>query len=244
MTRLYAEYRVWRKRNLVDFDGIIVGCDQTQEWLLPWWWNHYRQHNSFPIAFVDLGMSLSAKEWCKKHGEYIHLPVADVFVADRSEIAPSLVEQWEKTFVNFWQPRNAWFKKPLACLQSPFKRSIWIDLDCEVKGSLSPLFLECNRTGIGIGRGEDSYNTGVIVFQRDLKLIENWADLAFLKNHQAVSDEDLLNDLLRDHDFTLISPIYNWSRSWEANSNAIVLHWHGHYGKIVIAHQIQKSTDT
>ena len=40
----------------------------------------------------------------------------------------------------FWQCRNAWFKKPLACLQSPFKRTIWVDLDCEVRRELGELF--------------------------------------------------------------------------------------------------------
>jgi hypothetical protein len=237
--KLYAKYRVWREKGFIETDGVIVGCDQTQEWLLPWWWDHYRKHNAYPVAFVDLGMSFSAKEWCKKQGEYIHLPVADIFVAERSEIDPSLVQQWEKVFVNFWEPRNAWFKKPLACLQSPFRRTIWIDLDCEVRGSIEGLFPLCDSSGLAIGRGEESYNTGVIAFIRNLKLIKAWAELAFSRNHEAVSDEDLLNDLLRSSDFTVFPPIYNWSRCWNNNPDAILLHWHGNYGKIAIAHQIR-----
>jgi hypothetical protein len=54
--------------------GIIVGCDANQEWLLPWWWDHYCKHNSYPVAFVDFGMSEAALAWCQEKGQCISLP--------------------------------------------------------------------------------------------------------------------------------------------------------------------------
>ncbi len=28
--------------------GVLVASDQTLEWMLPWWWRHYKKHNNFP----------------------------------------------------------------------------------------------------------------------------------------------------------------------------------------------------
>ncbi|MBS0624597.1 MAG: hypothetical protein JSS32_00930 [Verrucomicrobia bacterium] len=238
--KLYETYRIWRKEGFQECDGVVVGCDQSQEWILPWWWENYQRHNSHPVAFVDLGMSLSAKEWCKSKGTYIHLPIADIFVAEKSEIDPTLVQQWESTFVNFWEPRNAWFKKPSACLQSPYRRSVWIDLDCEIKSSIEPLFAFADHpSGLALGRIEKrGYNSGVVAFRRNLDLIERWAELAFTKNHQAVSDEDILNEAIVGRTIGELPSIYNWSRCWEENRDTVILHWHGNKGKQVIAYQI------
>lgn len=53
--------------------GILLICSQPQEWMLPWWWMHYHFHNSFPVIFIDLGISNAAKVWCAKRGEVISL---------------------------------------------------------------------------------------------------------------------------------------------------------------------------
>ena len=76
-------------------DGIIVGADLTQEWLLPWWWEKYRKNNSYPLAFIDLGMSFEMKDWCRARGEHIPLRVAD-FAAEREEIDPLTAKNWKE----------------------------------------------------------------------------------------------------------------------------------------------------
>src|SRR5690606_28348364 len=139
------------------------------------------------------------------HGELIPLLVVDDFVAEREEIATELVSDWEKSFSKkFWPSRNAWFKKSLACLQSPFQRTIWCDLDCEIRGSIEPLFAYSEHpSGIALRREDPReslsypvYNSGVIVFQRNLPLIEEWARQSFEKNHEFCGDQDLLSHLI------------------------------------------------
>lgn len=247
---LYPDYRKWRKENLKSKDGIVVGADLTQEWLLSWWWEHYRRFNSHPVAFVDFGMSDEMKKWCKQRGEWIALPVADIFVAEKEQIDPDLVQQMENACgKSFWQSRNAWFKKPLACLQSPFCRSIWIDLDCQIEGSIQELFTFCHSTIAMAQERWDThpeivdYNTGVIVFEHGAHVIEEWADRAFTHNHLFRGDQDILSAIIQEKNICIseLPSIYNWSRLNGENPHAIILHWHGPQGKAEIMHQIARS---
>src|SRR5690606_21882871 len=124
-----SAYQKWQTHSRKNVDGVVVATDITQEWLLPWWWENFRKYNACPVAFVNFCMSEEKKAWCREHGELIPLLVVDDFVAEREEIATELVSDWEKSFSKkFWPSRNAWFKKSLACLQSPFQRTIWCDL--------------------------------------------------------------------------------------------------------------------
>ncbi|HEX2579368.1 MAG TPA: hypothetical protein VHK67_03080 [Rhabdochlamydiaceae bacterium] len=121
--------------------GIVIGCDQTQEWMLRWWWAHYSRHNCYPVAFIDFGMSQEAQKWCKAKGHWISLDAPKNFVFPKSLIAPDLIASWEK--VNgkeLWKRREKWFYKPFALRQTPFDETIWIDLDCEITAPLTPLF--------------------------------------------------------------------------------------------------------
>ncbi len=246
--KLYADYRVWSKKNSTSEEGIIVGSDLTQEWLVPWWLSHYRKYNTHPVAFVDFGMSEEMKKWCQAEGELVRLFVADIFVAEKKQIDPSLALSMEKACgKEFWPSRDAWFKKPLACLQSPFDKSIWIDLDCEIRGSLKPLFELCGEN-LAIARDfipeNPVYNSGVFAFKKGLRLIEKWADACFERNHEFRGDQDVLNALIQEQNIPLseISPLYNWSRCHEENPEAAILHWHGPHGKAVISHQIARAS--
>ena len=243
---LYATYRKWRSRGLLNRDGIVVGSDQTQEWLLPWWWDRYRKYNSHPVTFVDFGMTLSAREWCKERGELVRLLVADVFVVKENELDPALIDKWEGIYgKRVWDARHAWFVKPLACLQSPYRRSIWIDLDCEVRRPLDPLFDFCEHpSGISMtrdfGAKDANYTSGVIAYKRGLPLIEEWAHQAFTRNQEFPGDQDLLTAILFEKklEIQVLPDIYNWSRSFPDNSNAAIVHYHGQIGKVFIAYQL------
>lgn len=229
-------------------DGIVVGSDLTQEWLLPWWWNHYSRFNSHPVAFIDFGMSDEMKKWCRERGELIPLLVADVFVAERETIDPTLVQEMENACGDsFWPSRSAWFKKPLACLLSPFRRSLWIDLDCQIHGPLNALFPLCNHS-LAMAREDfdshtEGYNAGVIAFKHGDPVIEDWANRSYLCSHQFRGDQDVLNALIREQNLAIaeLPQIYNWSRLKEKNPHAIILHWHGPQGKSEIAHQIARA---
>ena len=245
---LYPHFRKWRTENLMEENGVIVGSDITQEWLLPWWWDHYRRHHSHPVAFVDFGMSEEMKTWCKERGEWVPLPVADIFVAEKQDIAQSRVLEMENARgKEIWSSRHAWFKKPLALLQSPFQRSVWIDLDCQILGSMTPLFGLCEHS-LAMARedrhsDQASYNSGVIAFKQGLPIIKDWADQVFERNHECVCDQDVLCALIHEQqlNITEIPAIYNWSRSSQNNPDAIILHWHGPQGKSAIIHQIMRA---
>ncbi|MBP9840932.1 MAG: hypothetical protein KBC64_00725 [Simkaniaceae bacterium] len=248
---LYAPYRRWNVRECLAKEGIVVGTDLSQEWLLPWWWDHYHRYNDYPVTFVDFGMSFEMKTWCQAHGTLLPLHVADIFVASKEEIGASLVPEWEHQFgKEVWSFRQAWFKKPLACLQSPYQYSIWIDLDCEIRGPLNALFSFCQgEEGFAIAKEvyqpkeNNTHNSGVFVFKRGIDLIEQWANLSFEVNDVCVGDQNTLSRLLaKDPDlFAELPLIYNWSRSCEDNPEALIFHWHGPHGKKAIAYQMHCS---
>lgn len=238
----------WADKALLAEQGILVGCDITQEWLLPWWWDHYCQANRYPVAFVDFGMTQEAKEWCSERGTLLFLRLGDCFVAEKKDISPDNVLSWENAYGSkLWNNRHGWFKKPFACLLAPFRNTLWIDLDCEVRGSLEGAFaLAKDYSGISCAKEsndilcKDGFNSGVVLFKRGLDLIKTWAQEALLSNHQFAGDQDILCALIRKDCIPVaeLPLIYNWSRCNPDNPDAVILHWHGQYGKDVIAHQI------
>lgn len=251
MTHSYLTHCTWPQDPPSDKQGFLVAADLTQEWLLPWWWDKYRAFNDHPVAFVDLGLSSGMKQWCKERGHYVHLPIADIFVQEKQEFSTEHVQKWERQYGNhFWDSRAAWFKKPLACLRTPFKKTIWMDLDCEVKGNLDSMFsLKPPKNGLVIAQGysyspdDTDVNSGVIIFEKGVPIIEDWAKESLLSNNIYVGDQDILYDLIVKHSIDIqdLPLIYNWSRFSEQNPEAVVIHWHGKYGKSYIIHEMQKS---
>lgn len=74
-------------------DGVIVGTSQRQEWLLPWWWMHYRLYNNHPVTFINFGdLSPKAIDWCKQRGSLISLNLSDQFLATKEMVDPSLAQ--------------------------------------------------------------------------------------------------------------------------------------------------------
>jgi len=119
-------------------EGVIIGCDHKAEWLLPWWWKHYSAHCNYPVTLIDFGMSAKGKKFCRNHGACISLDI------DVSSYV-NTIKPKGKNYENICGPkcqkhRFPWFKKPFACLKTPFEKSLWIDLDCQIEGSIAPIF--------------------------------------------------------------------------------------------------------
>lgn len=238
---MYSKYRRWRTEGLREEDGIIVGADQTQEWLLPWWWENYCQHNYYPVTFFDFGMTEPMKDWCHAKGELIPLRIADIFVKEKEEVAHG--QEWESRYgEQFWTARKGMFKKPFACLQSPYRRTIWIDLDCEIVGSIHPLFQACGSFGFAIAkdRTDLTYNSGVMAFQRNIPLIQEWADQTFEKNGDFPTDQHLLSKIIEEKRIFVfeIPPIYNWNVGYGLHPETVIYHWLGAIGKNVLRNRI------
>ena len=247
-TTLLHTYCKWSLTDPYQEKGIIVATDCTQEWLLTWWWENYIQHNDLPVSFVDFGMSKEMKAWCQEKGNYIPLSVPNIFIGEKGSFSAIYAEELEKKHGAYiWESRHAWFKKPLACLQSPYKTSLWMDLDCEIRGPLDPLFSLPLYSGVSLAKnyceekGED-INSGVILFKHGAPLIKHWAEESFKESALFIGDQDVLRELidrgnLKTGDLPLL---YNWSRFNKETPEAIVVHWHGNHGKTSISHQISK----
>src|SRR6266404_4365778 len=121
----------------VDKRGIIVGANQHCAWLLPWWWRHYARHNTYPVTFFDFGLSEDVIAWCRERGEVIRFNPDTIAMPAKEEIDPQNRAKWEMLYGEaIWSARQGWFCKPVACVQSPYEETLWLDLDCEVCGPL------------------------------------------------------------------------------------------------------------
>ena len=209
--------------------GVIVGFDQEQEWLLDWWWSNYSAHNGLPVLFVDFGMSEAARRWCSERGALSEPTGLDCY---------------------------GWFKKPLALLESPFKKAIWLDADCEVRGPLDRLFDFCEDGGIGMtfDRGAPPpfreamppdapiYNSGVLAFNHGDPVVPQWASmtLALRSDHPGDTrfgqpgDQETLALVLRRYAEGRVREIpmeLARLRLSDGDGQALVMHWTGPAGK-------------
>ncbi|MEI6241809.1 MAG: hypothetical protein WCP39_00190 [Chlamydiota bacterium] len=238
--------------------GVIVGSDKNQEWMLPWWYYHYHQHNTLPITFIDFGMSKKALSWCKERGEIVTFR-EEIPITPKEQIPKNLQKEWTNpVYPNIWKSRNAWFKKPLACLYSPYKKTIWIDLDCQVLRPLNHLFafvekehsvsvtkhITCDLLNVK----RWAYNSGVVVFYHGSPIIQEWAKKAIAENHLWFADDFLLTDLInqKKEKFIELPPFFNWMYFDQKNSNPDlpihIIHYYSAAGKKIIQKQIEFHT--
>lgn len=218
--------------------GVVVAADRGAEWLLNWWWECYSRHHQQPVAFVDFGMSEEARKWCQERGELIAFAHND-FVKDKDEISLMQQKKWEGIYgVKVWEARKSWFKKPLAMLQSPFEKSVWMDLDCEVCQPIDGIFEGIEKGKLGVVRVEKRgmYNSGVVVFDQESPLLRAWAKACLEEHGDVIGDETVLSQIIRKkkYPFMEVGKEYNWMMGWGYNPRIKVAHWAANWGKICI----------
>jgi len=211
--------------------GIIVGADQNIAWLLPWWWKHYSRHNSYPVTFVDFGLSQEMIAWCRQRGNTISLEVAG-FVVPKDNIDPHLALEWENFYgKKVWQAREGWFKKPFAMLLSPYDKTIWMDLDCEVCGEVGPIFDfldDSSDISLNFDPGRPGiYNSGVVVFRKQTALLTAWAKECIAQNTHSIGDDYIVSTLIATQNFRfkVLPQEYNWWVGQGLSFSALILHW-------------------
>ncbi|MFI5334199.1 MAG: hypothetical protein ACHQT8_03410, partial [Chlamydiales bacterium] len=231
--------------------GVLVATDENLEWLLPWWWENYRAaSNTYPVTFVDFGMTEQARAFCKEHGELVDFAFHPTFVKDRHELHSDVKLEWANYGETFWQARSGWFKKPLALLQSRFHLTLWLDLDCEVMQPLEPLFsLLPPHQDFAIAPeplfyqggsdrlfGEVLYNSGVVLFRHGAKLIQKWSTRAFHENGKFQGDQELLSRMIHEEGTEVfeLPEIYNARLVTGVPLHATIIHWVGNWGKAYI----------
>jgi hypothetical protein len=221
--------------------GILIGSDIAAEWLIPWWWKRYREFNGRPVSIVDFGMSLKMRSWCLKKMEVIPFSLSPIDVRPKNEISKEHLKLWKKQYRGpLWQAREAWFKKPGACLLSPYDLTLWIDLDCEVCESLDPVFAEA-RDDVELVIGKQDwrldapvvYNSGVILFRKKSPFLHEWNLRCFSQNASMMGDQDVLTSMLLEGNiqYKELSPFYNWLMYSGVQPGIVIAHWSAGWGK-------------
>lgn len=224
-------------------NGILVAADESLEWLLPWWWERLQTQNRLPVCFVDLGLSHYGRSFCQQRGELVNLSMQPTFSALSDETS------WETLFGKNWkEKRSGWFKKPFAFLTTPFEKTLWLDIDCEVLKPIDALFeregeihlaTESESTqererGLRILVEEESlYNSGVVLYSHGSSLIGKWAEAVAQQGKQFCSDQHVLSHLIYETKYPihLLEKEYNWHMAWGLNIHAAIIHWVGSWGK-------------
>lgn len=233
--------------------GVLVGSDASQEWLLPWFYVHFRKYNpDCPIVFADFGMSSEARNWCEERGSLQSVPAISIESAEKPGVLfqGEFWQEW-KLDISSWAPgRLVCFRKPLALAESPFKRTLWLDLDCQVRGDLESLFaMALSSDGLAaapcgsfchvnnLSRKRvfliDKYNTGVILTEKASPILEQWVSL-IEGRVSFLTDEGSLSFLVdrKEMQITEIPYLYNWPvHAWGENEEALIYHWLGREAK-------------
>ncbi len=209
--------------------GILIGSDSKTEWLIPWWWKYYSKYNDFPVAIADFGLSPKMLKWCQKKFQVVSLKNSPDFVQQKSSFSKTLAKKWQKTYKgDVWQAREAWFKKPLACLETPFDLTLWLDVDCEVCGPLKPLFESLEKkTELAIVRETQDYNSGVLLFRKKAPFLKKWAQLCLKENGKYMGDQNALTELILAGEIQIkeLDPKYNWHMIQGYNESVVIAHW-------------------
>jgi hypothetical protein len=159
-TQMYQKCK-WNK-DIIDDRGVIIGVDDNQAWMLKWWWDKYREHNSLPVLFADFGLTKKHRNWCEERGY----------------LSPLITLEG-----------HPWFRKPFGCLATCFQQTIWLDTDVEVRRNVEPLFEYAadNSIGITFDRGSPKqwaealptdcrlFNSGVIAYNHGDIVFNKWA---------------------------------------------------------------------
>lgn len=217
-------------------EGILTGCDQSHEWMLKMWWYYYSKTNTYPVTFVNFGMSKSAELWCEKRGTVLTPKAPKNLIAQKKDIPSRRWKKWEKTYTDIiWTKRPIWFLKPHAVYQSPFKKSIWLDLDTFVIKPLTPLMEASDETGIAMCHCYDqfNFNTGVISYQTSLPLIKQWADTTHTLNHQFIGDQETMNYLIQTQKIPvkIMPSIFNQRFQYGISKETFIIHFTGAFKK-------------
>ena len=200
--------------------AFITGCDENHEWMLEWFFKNYKKHiKNIPLIFANFGLS----------DEGLNL------VRENVHAVMNL-----KTF-----EEKGWFKKPMSMIKSPSKKTVWIDLDCEIRDDISNLFdmLVPNKLNMvkdepWTMRGQELWhNSGLVGFIDKPIILYEWAKA--IRKNPVQGDQEVLHLLLNP--ITKIKYIndipneYNVLRlqvETDGYAGAIkVMHWTGQKGK-------------
>ena len=200
--------------------AFVTGCDENHEWMLEWFFKNYKKHmKDVPLVFANFGLT---PDGLKKVRENVH--------------AVMNLKPFDE---------EGWFKKPMSMIKSPSKKTVWIDLDCEIRDDIRDLFdiLQPNKLNMvedkpWTTRGQELWhNSGVVGFIDKPPILYQWAKA--IRDDPVQGDQEVLHLMLNP--ITKIAHIndlpneYNVLRlqtEVDGYGGAIrVMHWTGQKGK-------------
>lgn len=200
---------------------VLTGCDAKTEWQLDWFMENYLKDNTgIPIVLCDFGMN------------------------------PQTLERIKLLFSGIMDLKDSnqkgWFKKPIALFNSPGKKTLWLDTDCEVKSNLQPLFNEIIPNKLSMvedkpwstRRGEIWHNSGVVGITGRPQILHSWCNA--VTQSPEVGDQEVLHSLLNP--ITRMTHINDLPFEW--NVVRLATDHDGYKGPIKIQHHTgQKGND-
>lgn len=238
--------------------GILVAFDKSMQPLILWWYKNLRKYSSLPIAFINLGnISKNMKTWCKSNGYYFE---CEKYVLHFKNIEVP-IENQKKWFnlvkTDVTDIRPYWFTKPIAMMNTPFEKTLYLDIDCELISSIDEIFsyLSENQIGLCEDQSENNFlnnlnpikkvfNSGVVIYKSKSQIIQKWAELSFKCSQDFFGDQDLLSHLIHEYKYSpKIMPLcWNWPAPWREDPDTKICHWFGN-NKIKIIEKIQKDSE-
>ena len=200
--------------------AFVTGCDETMEWMVPWFLKNFKKHSKAKIIFADFGVS---KKFLEKY-----VPKNFSGVIDLSK-----------------DKGKGWFLKPQAMLNSRADKTVWIDTDCQVVGDIDSIFNELESQKLSMvkdhpwttRRKELWHNSGVVGFIGAPMILKMWYQQ--VNSSPQVGDQEVLHSMLNP--ITKIQYIkdlphkYNVLRLDIEDSNEPedkrIIHWTGKKGK-------------
>ena len=206
----------------------ICGSDYRTEWMIPWFIRNYKQWNTAPLIFFDFGVR--NKDYLRMFDNVIKLNKID--------------------------KNTTWFMKPKAMLESPGDKTVWIDIDCEVLGSIESLFdlIVPNKLLMGEDvpwswrSGRKWFNSGVVGFEGKPQVLKDWAYKC--KVDPVTGDQETLHIMIGDDALNILRYIEEMPRKYNVlrldhidgsvPPNPLIHHWTGYKGKEVIKKQMME----
>jgi len=219
-------------KNMKSYSKVFVtGCDESQEWMLPWFISNYTTHNDVPLVFADFGVSDSCRD------SLLEIGISDIVDMTNTKV-------------------SGWFIKPKAILKVSkiCDKTCWLDTDIEVLSDISDIFdyTMANKLAMVEDKPWSSrarskwHNSGVVAVEEDPVILYKWAKHVENINPQAYwaanrGDQEVLHDMMisdlnRMIHITDIPNEYNWLRIQLENDkqdskSKKCIHWTGRKGK-------------